>query len=251
MRILILGGTGLIGRQVSLLLEGQGHQVVAASPSRGVNSVTGEGLEAALRGADVVVDVSNSPTLEDQAAAHFFTRSAANLAAAARKATVKHLVVLSIVGADRVSGSGYFAGKVAQELAYRDSGVPYTILRATQFFELLEVITAFGVGEDGSIRVTRAAFQPVAAADVAAEVARLAEGEPAQGIVEFAGPERRSLAEFVEAFLAKRGDSRRVLVDPTVGYFGVPIEENTLVPSGAAGLGHVTLQTWSDSLVSA
>lgn len=253
MKIVIVGGTGLVGRQAADLLSKDGHQVVIASPSRGINTVTGEGLDRALVGAEVVVDVSNSATIDDQAAIEFFTRSAANLSAASTKAGVKHLVVLSIVGTDRVSNIGYFLAKVAQERAYQESGVPYSILRATQFFEFLETIAAFGTREDGSVRVGTDAFQPVASSDVAAEIARLAVSAPVQGIVELAGPERRSMAEFVASFLEERGDPRQVVADPTAGYFGLNIEETTLVPLGAARLGRIGLHAWirSQALVSA
>lgn len=253
MKIVIVGGTGLVGRQAVGLLNKDGHQVVIASPSRGVDTVTGEGLAQALTGAEVVIDVSNSPTLEDQAAIDFFTRSATNLVAASTEAGVKHLVALSIVGTDRVTGSGYFEGKMTQELTYRESGVPYSILRATQFFEFLEAIAGFGTQEDGSVRVGTDAFQPVASADVAAEIARLAVNTPVQGIVELAGPERRSMAEFVATFLEERGDTRQVVADPTAGYFGLNIEETTLVPLGAARLGRIGLHAWirSQALVSA
>lgn len=250
MKIVIVGGTGQIGRQAAAQLEKEGHQVVIASPSRGVNAVTGEGLEQALQGAEVVVDVSNSPTLEDQAALDFFTRSSANLVTASVKAGVKHLVVLSIVGADRVQGSGYFEGKIAQERALQKSGLPYTILRATQFYELLDTIVAFAT-QNGAVRVTTAEFQPVAASEVAAEVARLAATTPAHGIVELAGPQRRGMAEFVASYLAERGDARQVLADPDAGYFGVPIAPTTLVPVGAARLGRTTLGAWARPLVTA
>lgn len=251
MKIVIVGGTGQIGRQVARQLEGEGHEVVIASPSRGVNTVTGDGLAQALVGAEVVVDVSNSPTQEDQAAREFFTRSAQNIASEATRAGVKHLIALSIVGADRVEGSGYFEGKVSQERIYRDSGVPYTILRATQFFELIEAIAGFGTRDDGSVLVSTAAFQPVSASDAAAEVARLALSAPVQATVELAGPERRGMAEFVAAFLAQRGDARQVLADPAAGYFGIPVEETTLVPLGATRLGRTTFGAWARPLVSA
>lgn len=251
MKIVIVGGTGRVGRQVANQLECEGHEVVIASPRRGVNTVTGEGLAQALVGSEVVVDVSNSPTQEDQAAREFFTRSAQNIASGAARAGVKHLIALSIVGADRIEGSGYFEGKVAQELIYRDSGVPYTILRATQFFELIEAIAEFGTRQDGSVRVPTVAFQPLAASDAATEVARLALSAPVQATVELAGPERRGMAEFLAVFLAQRGDACQVLADPAAGYFGIPIEETTLVPLGAARLGRTTLGAWARPLVNA
>lgn len=250
MKIVIVGGTGQIGRQAAAQLQAEGHQIVIASPSRGVNTLTGEGLEKALDGADVVVDVSNSPSFEDQAALDFFTRSAGNLVAASVKAGVKHLIALSVVGADQVRNSGYLEGKVAQERAFQGSGIPYTILRATQFFELIDTIAAFGTHE-GVVRVTTAAFQPVAASDVAAEVGRLATAEPANGIVEIAGPERRGMAEFVAAYLVERGDTRQVLADPAAGYVGASVDETTLVPQGAARLGRTSFRAWVRPLVTA
>ncbi len=246
MKIVIVGGTGQIGRPVASQLEALGHEVVIASPSRGVNTVTGEGLERSLVGADVVVDVSNSPSLEDQAAAEFFTRSAQNIAGSAVKAGVKHLIALSIVGTERISGSGYFVGKAAQERAFQESGIPYSILRATQFHEFVEVIAGYST-QGGIVHMPTTAFQPVAVADVVAEVLRLTLGAPGQGVLEIAGPERRPMSEFVALFLAERGDSRQVLADPALGYLGIAVDATSLVPIGPARLGRIPFHTWQRS----
>lgn len=247
MKISVIGGTGLIGRQVVEILAASGHQALAASPSRGVNTVTGEGLEKALTGASVVVDVSNSPSFEDGPVMEFFRTSTTNILNAARKAGVKHVVALSIVGLERVVGSGYIDAKVAQEELIKTSRIPYSLLRATQFFEFLDTIAgASTVGDE--VRLSTRQFQPVAAADVAAEIARLARNGPLDSTIDLAGPERAPMANLVAAYLELRGDARRVIADPEATYFGARLQELSLVPTGPSLLGRISLRRWSRPL---
>ena len=243
MKIVVIGGTGLIGSQVVRNLQELGHEAVAASPSSGVDTVTGAGLAAALAGAQVVVDLANSPSFEDAAVLEFFRTAGRNLLAAEVDAGVGHHVALTIVGADRVPDSGYMRAKVRQEAIITGSGIPYTIVRATQFFEFLGGIA--GPRADGdTVRLPTAPMQPLAADDVAAALAEVAVAAPANGIVEVAGPESRPIAEFVGRFLAASGDTRTVVADPQARYFGAVLEERSLVPDNASHLGGIRFEEW-------
>lgn len=242
-KIVVIGGTGLVGSQVVNRLRGQGHEVVAASPSRGINTLTGEGLAGALRDARVVVDVSNSPSFEDRAVMDFFQTSTTRLVAACREAGVKHLVALSVVGTDRLQAAGYFRAKLVQENLIRESGLPHTIVRATQFFEFLGSIAhASTVGDE--VRIAPALLQPIAAADVSEAVAEAALATPLIGIADIAGPEARPMPEWIGRFLRAKGDPRTVIADAAAGYFGTPVDDQSLVPLGAAKLGGTTLEKW-------
>jgi uncharacterized protein YbjT (DUF2867 family) len=242
MRIVVIGGTGLIGSKTVAILRRGGHDVLAASPNSGVNTITGEGLEEALAGAEVVIDVANSPSFEDEAVMEFFQTSGRNLLAADTAAAVALHGALSIVGADR-SDSGYFRAKVAQEKLIEASGVPYTIIRSTQFMEFIGAIA--DAGAVGSVvRISSGLFQPIAADDVAAKVAELALEPPRNGIIEIAGPERAPFNEFVARYLKAVGDPREVVSDPEARYFGATLEELSLVPLGEARLGHIDLEEW-------
>jgi len=243
MKIVVIGGSGLIGKKLVTNLRQQGHEVVAASPSSGVNTLTGEGLAAALRGAQVVVDVANSPSFEDKAVLAFFETSGRNLLPAEAAAGVRHHIVLSIVGIDRTPDNGYFRAKVAQEKLIEASGIPYTIIRSTQFLEFLRGIAASSA--DGNIvRISPGLFQPIAADDVAANVADVALTAPRNGIVEIAGPERAPFNEIVARYLRVVGDPREVVRDPEAQYFGGRVEEHSLVPLGEARLGRIGLDEW-------
>jgi uncharacterized protein YbjT (DUF2867 family) len=228
MKILVVGGSGLIGSQVVNQLTELGHQAVAASPSSGVNSITGEGLAAAVAGADAVVDVTNAPSWGDDEVLEFFTTSTRNLLDAERAAGVRHHVALSIVGADRAAASGYMRGKIAQEKLIEESGNPYTIVRATQFFEFVEGI-ADSMTDGDTVRAPHGAFQPIAAADVATAVTRAAAGEPA-GLVNIAGPEKQGMDDFIRTRFAATGDARQVVTDPAAPYYGVVLDEHMIVP---------------------
>lgn len=243
MKVVVIGGTGLIGAKVAAILCAGGHEVVAASPSTGVNVLTGEGLSDAMAATEVVIDLANSPSWEDQAVLEFFTTSGRNLLAAEAAAGVRHHVALSIVGTDRMPDNGYFRGKVAQEALIEGSGIPYTIVRATQFMEFIGGIAAAGADDD-VVRLSPGLFQPIAADDVAAIVADVALGAPRNGIVEIAGPERAPLAEFAARFLTAVGDPREVVSDPEARYFGGRVEEHSLVPLGDARLGTIGLEEW-------
>ena len=243
MKILIIGGTGLIGSKTVAILRQGGHEVVAASPKSGVNTITGEGVRDAVAGAQVVIDLANSPSFEDKAVLEFFETSGRNLLAAETAAGVRHHVALSIVGTDRKPGNGYFRAKVAQEKLIEASGVPYTIIRSTQFMEFLGGIAAEGtVGN--RVRVSPGLFQPIAADDVAAIVADVALAAPRNGIVEIAGPERAPFNEIVARYLKAVGDPREVVRDPEALYFGGRVEERSLVPLGEARLGRVGFDEW-------
>jgi uncharacterized protein YbjT (DUF2867 family) len=243
MKIVIIGGTGLIGSKVVAILRQGGHEVVAASPKNGVNSITGEGLKEAVAGAQVVVDLANSPSFEDQAVLKFFETSGRNLLAAETAAGVKHHVALSIVGTDRTPDNGYFRAKVAQEKLIKDSGIPYTIIRATQFMEFLGAIAASGA-DGNTVRISPGLFQPIAADDVAVFVAEVALAAPRNGIIEIAGPEQAPFDEIVARYLKAVGDPRKVVRDPEARYFGGRVEERSLVPLGEARLGHIGLDEW-------
>jgi uncharacterized protein YbjT (DUF2867 family) len=228
MRITVIGASGLIGTKVVDLLTAEGHEVVAASRSSGVDVLTGDGLAQALSGADALVDVTNSPSFDDDPVMEFFTTSTTNLVAAAKAAGVGHYVALSIVGVDGLPDSGYMRAKVVQETIITESGVPYTILRATQFAEFTDAITDSMTAGD-EVRVPDALIQPVAANDVARNVARAAAAEPLGGIVNIGGPDKISFERMASDVLARRGDDKTVVVDPEVGYFGTLLAERSLV----------------------
>lgn len=246
MKIVVIGGSGLIGSKVVSRLRAAAHEVVAASPSTGVNALTGEGLSEALAGAQVVVDLTNSPSFEPQAVLDFFRTSGRNLAAAERAAGVGHHVALSIVGTERTPDNGYFRAKVAQEETIKGTGVPYTIVRATQFMEFLGAIADASLS-DGVVRLPTGQFQPIAAEDVAAFVAEAALAAPRNGTFDVAGPERASFDAFVGRYLAATGDRRPVVADPAARYFGWTVEELSLVPLGEARLGRIGFDEWFQS----
>lgn len=243
MKIVVIGGTGLIGSKTIPILGQAGHDAVAASPKSGVNTITGEGLKEALAGAEVVVDLSNSPSFEDKAVLQFFEISGRNLLAAEAAAGVRHHVALSIVGIERTPENGYFRAKVAQEKLIVASGVPYTIIRATQFLEFLGGIASSSM-DGNKVRLSPGLFQPIAADDVAAIVAETALAPPRRGIVEIAGPERAPFNEIVARYLKAKGDPREVVRDPDALYFGGRVEEHSLVPLGQARLGRIGLGEW-------
>ncbi|NOU74605.1 NAD(P)H-binding protein [Paenibacillus sp. LMG 31458] len=230
MKIVVIGGSGLIGKGLVQNLNNLGHEAVAASPSLGVNSVTGEGLAAALAGAQVVVDVTNSPSFEEQAVLTFFDTSTKNLLAEAANAGMQHYIALSIVGTDRSPGNAYFNAKVSQEKLIQASTIPYTIVRATQFFEFAGTI-AYTATEGQTVRLPSAAMQPIAAADVSAALAEYALAEPVNGIVDLAGPEKIGMDEFVRQSLKAVGDNREVVTDNEAGYFGGQVNDSALVPA--------------------
>src|SRR2546423_4383455 len=243
MKIVVIGGSGLIGAKLVNRLRQLGHEVVAASPASGVNTITGEGLAEALARAQVVVDVANSPSFEDKAVLEFFETSGRNLLAAEAAAGVGHHVALSIVGTDRTPDNGYFRAKVAQEKLIETSGVPYTIIRATQFMEFLGGIAAEST--DGNmVRLSPGLFQPIAADDIAPIIAEVALAPPRNGIVEIAGPERAPFNEIVARYLKAVGDPREVVSDPEARYWGGRVEEHSLVPLGDARLGRIGLDEW-------
>src|SRR3954451_7466978 len=233
MKIVIIGGTGLIGSKTTAILRQGGHEVLPAAPNTGVNTLTGEGLKEALAGAQVVIDLANSPSFEPKAVLEFFQTSGRNLLAAEAAAGVGHHVALSIVGTDRTPDNGYFRAKVAQEKVIEASGIPYTIVRATQFMEFLGTIAASSV-VGNMIRLSPGLFQPNAADDVAAIVADVALAKPRNGIVEIAGPERAPFNEIVARYLKAVGDPREVVSDPEARYWGGRVEEHSLVPLGDA-----------------
>ncbi|MEX3934854.1 SDR family oxidoreductase [Paraburkholderia phymatum] len=243
MKIVVIGGTGLIGSKTVPILRESGHEVIAASPRSGINAITGEGLEEAMRGAQVVIDLANSPSFEDKAVLEFFETSSRNLLAAESAAGVRNHVALSIVGIERSPDNGYFRAKVAQEKLIVTSGVPYTIIRSTQFFEFLGGIADSSV--DGNVvKLSSGLFQPIASDDVAASVADVALEPPRNGIVEIAGPERAPFDEFIARYLKAVGDPREVVRDPNARYFGGLVEEHSLVPLGEARLGRVGFDEW-------
>src|SRR5215218_4923497 len=243
MKIVFIGGTGLIGSKTVAILRQGGHEVVAASPQSGINSITGEGIKEAMAGAQVVVDLANSPSFEDKAVLKFFETSGHNLLAAEAAAGVQHHVALSIVGTDRTPDNGYFRAKVAQEKLIESSGIPYTIVRATQFLEFLRTI-ANSSADGNMIRLSGGLFQPIAADDVAAIVADVALAPPRNGIVEIAGPERAPFNEIVARYLKAVGDPREVVRDPEARYFGGRVAERALVPLGEARLGRIGFDEW-------
>jgi uncharacterized protein YbjT (DUF2867 family) len=243
MKIVVIGGTGLIGSKTVAILRQGGHEVVVASPNSGVNTITGEGVKEAVAGAQVVIDLANSPSFEDQAVLKFFQTAGRNLLPAESAAGVRHHVALSIVGTDRMPDNGYFRAKVAQEKLIEAAGIPYTIIRSTQFLEFLRGIA--DEGKDGNmVRLSPGLFQPIAADDVAAIVADVALAAPKNGIVEIAGPERAPFNEIVARYLKAVGDLRQVVRDPEARYWGGRVEERSLVPLGGARLGRIGLDDW-------
>jgi len=243
MKIVVIGGTGLIGSRLVTKLREHGHEAVAASPDSGVNAVTGEGLAEVLKGASVVVDVSNAPSWEDAAVLRFFETSTQNLLTYEAAAGVGHHVALSVVGTDRLSESGYFRAKIAQERLIKESSSPYSIVRATQFFEFLKGLA--DVSFDGEkVRLPHVLFQPMAADDVASAVGRIAVGQPVNGIVEIGGPEQFRVDELVRRRLATLKDPREVIADPNASYSGAKLGERTLLPGNGARLGETSFETW-------
>jgi uncharacterized protein YbjT (DUF2867 family) len=242
MKIVIIGGTGLIGSKVVRKLREQGNEAVPASPDTGVNTLTGDGLADALKGATVVVDVSNSPSFEDAAVLHFFQTSTANLLKTEAAAGVRHHVALSVVGTDRLSESGYMRAKIAQERLIEGSAVPYSIVHATQFFEFIKGI-ADAATQGDTVRVAPVLIQPMAAEDVATAVAGVAVGAPLNGILEVAGPEQFRLDAIIRRYLTARDDPRSVIADPHARYYGAELGERTLVPDNAT-IGETRFEDW-------
>ena len=243
MKIVVIGGTGLIGSKLTNKLGEQGHEAVAAAPNTGVNTVTGEGLAEVLKGASVVVDVSNAPDWEDAAVLKFFETSTRNLLTNEAVAKVGQHVALSVVGTEHMLESGYFRAKIAQENLIKGSSIPYSIVRATQFYEFFKGIADFST-DGNKVRLPHVLFQPMAADDVASGVARVAVGPPVNGIVEIGGPERFRLDEFIRQGLAARKDPREVVTDPHARYYGIEVEERTLIPEDDAKLGKIQFEDW-------
>lgn len=244
MKVVIIGGSGLVGRKLGAILKSKDHDVVSASPSTGVDSVSGAGLKEALAGANVLVDVTNSPSFEDAAVLDFFRRSTGNLIDAARDAGVTHYVALSVVGADRIQDSGYLRAKRGQEYLIEAGGVPFTILRATQFFEFLSAI-AEGSAQGEAVLLSTSKFQPVAADDVASTLADIVTSTPKNGVEELAGPETSSLAEFIQKFLVAKGDARKVITDPNATYFGAALDKDGLAPISQFIAGKTRFADWA------
>ena len=243
MKIVVIGGTGLIGSKTVAILRQGSHEVLAASPNSGVNTITGEGVKKAVAAAQVVIDLANSPSFEEKAVLEFFETSGHNLLAAESAAGVRHHVLLSIVGTDRTPDNGYFRAKVAQEKLIEASGIPYTVIRSTQFLEFLRGIAAEST-DGNKVRISPGLFQPIAADDVAANVADVALAPPRNGIVEIAGPERAPFNEIIARYLKAVGDSREVVADPEARYFGGRVEERSLVPLGEVRLGRIDFDEW-------
>jgi uncharacterized protein YbjT (DUF2867 family) len=243
MKVIVIGGSGLIGKKLVDILRTKGHEVLAASPNSGVNSVTGEGLAGALAGANVVVDVTNSPSWADADVMEFFDKSTRNLLAAEKTAGVKHHVALSVVGADRMTDSGYMRAKVNQENLIKAGGIPYTIVRATQFFEFLGGIADSGT-EGDTVRMSTAPMQPMAADDVAAALADVAIASPLNAIIEVAGPEAMSIADFVGRFLTAKGDKRKVIADPKALYYGAVMGSRGIAPGDNPRIGPTRFDAW-------
>jgi uncharacterized protein YbjT (DUF2867 family) len=242
-KIVVIGGSGLIGSKVVLKLREQGHEAVPASRKTGVDTITGAGLAAAMKGADVVVDASDSPSFEEKAVMNFFRTSTTNLLAAEATAGVRHHVALSVVGRDRRTDSGYMRAKGAQANLIEESSIPYTIVQATQFFEFMKGVADSATDGD-TVRLAPVLIQPIAADDVAAELARVAVGAPVNGIVEIAGPEEFRLDELVRRYLTPIGDRRSVIADPNALYFGGKLQERTLVPGKGAIIAETRFEDW-------
>ncbi|MDT0394861.1 MULTISPECIES: SDR family oxidoreductase [Streptomyces] len=243
MKVVVIGGTGLIGSKLVEKLKAHGHEAVPAAPNTGVNTLTGEGLAEVLQGAVVVVDVSNSPSFADDAVMEFFRTSTSNLLKAESEAGVTHHVALSVVGTERLQESGYFRAKQVQEELIKESGIPYSIVHATQFFEFVKGIADLST-EGDTVRLAPVRFQPMYSDDVAAAVGRTAVGAPVNGVVEVAGPEAFRLDEFIRDALAAKNDPRTVVTDPEAPYSGAPVEETTLLPGPGAQLAETTFSDW-------
>jgi uncharacterized protein YbjT (DUF2867 family) len=243
MKIVVIGGTGLIGSKLVKKLREQGHEAVAAAPNTGVNTLTGEGLAEVLKGASVVVDVSNSPSWEDSAVLKFFETSTRNLLTYEAAAGVRHHVALSVVGTDQLSESGYFRAKIAQEKLIKESSIPYSVVHATQFFEFLKGLADISMVGD-KVHLPPVLFQPMAAEDVATAMARIAAGQPVNGIAEIGGPQQFRVDELVRRRLASLNDSREVIADPKARYDGAKVSEKTLLPGNNARLGETSFETW-------
>src|SRR5207249_3206080 len=243
MKIVVIGGSGLIGSKLVTKLREHGHEAAAASPNSGVNTLTGEGLAEVLKGASVVVDVSNSPSWEDAAVLNFFETSTRNLLTYEKTAGVGHHVALSVVGTDRLTESGYFRAKIAQEALIKASSIPYSIVHATQFFEFIKNI-ADAATDGNTVRLAPVLFQPIASDDVATAVARTAVGAPVNGVIEVGGPEQFRFDEMIRHFLASRNDPREVVADPEALYFGAVLTERTLVPGENAIRGETRFDDW-------
>jgi uncharacterized protein YbjT (DUF2867 family) len=244
MKIVVIGGSGLLGQKLVTRLHERGHEAVAASPASGVNAVTGAGLADVLVDAEVVVDVTNSPSFEDAAVLEFFETSSRNLLAAEADAGVGHHVAVSIVGADRISDSGYLRAKVAQEKLLQSAGIPYTILRATQFFEFIGTMIAQFATDGQTVRVPSALIQPILSDDVAAALVDVTLGAPVNGIIELAGPERFRFDEIILQFLSATQDTRQVVTDMDARYFGAKLDEQSLIPRGASHIGATRFEDW-------
>jgi uncharacterized protein YbjT (DUF2867 family) len=243
MKIVVIGGTGLIGSKVVSTLRQKGHEVITASPNTGVNIITGEGLSQALTGAQVVIDVANSPSFADEAVMSFFKTAGRNISAAEQAAGVRHHIALSVVGSDRLPDSGYLRAKLAQEELIKASGIPYTIVRSTQFFEFLGGI-AQSATDGQTIRLSPAHLQPVASDDVAALVSRVATTAPVNGVIELAGPERIGLDDLVRRYLAAKGDTRKVVTDIHARYFGAELNDKSLTPGANPQIGSTSFDAW-------
>jgi uncharacterized protein YbjT (DUF2867 family) len=243
MKIVVIGGTGLIGSKLVSKLKEHGHEAVAASPNTGVNTLTGQGLAEVLKGAQVIVDVSNSPSWEEQAVMDFFTKSTNNLVKYGAAAGVGHLVALSVVGTDRLTESPYFRAKIAQEKLIKESGLPYSIVHATQFFEFVKGIADFST-QGNQVHLAPVLIQPMVSDDVAKAVGRVSVGAPVNGIVEVGGPEKFRLDELIRLYLNALGDPREVVTDPNALYYGVRVSERTLVPEEDAKLGEIRFKDW-------
>jgi uncharacterized protein YbjT (DUF2867 family) len=243
MKTVIIGGSGLIGRKTASVLRASGMDVLAASPSSGVDAFSGKGLTEALKGAEVVVDVSNSPSWEATAVMQFFQTSTRNLLEAEAAASVRHHIAVSVVGAERMPGNTYMPAKIAQESAIQAGPTPYTIIRATQFYEFVGAIADSGM-VDGTVRLPAIQFQPIAADDVASAIARIAVAEPLNATIEIAGPERKSLEQFVQLLFAARRDTRPVITDPSARYFGAKVDDRSLTPGSHPQLGKICFEDW-------
>ena len=243
MKILVIGGSGLIGSKVVSKLRERGHEAIAGSPKSGVNSITGEGLAAAMKDASVVIDLSNAPSWDDAAVMNFFTTGTRNLLSEEAAAGLKHHVALSVVGSERMLESGYFRAKVAQENLIKASTIPYSIVRATQFFEFVKGIADFST-EGDTVRLPHVLFQPMAADDVASAICVVALGQPVGGTIEIAGPERSHLDDVIRKGLAANKDPRKVVADPHARYYGIEVQERTLVPDDGAKLGKTRFEDW-------
>ena len=243
MKIVVAGGTGLIGSLLVPKLTALGHEAIAASPATGVDTVTGHGLAAALEGVDVIVDVTNSPSFQDQAVMDFFTTSTSNLLLYGKNAGVRHFVALSVVGAEKLAESSYFRAKIAQEALIKEGPLPYSAVHATQFFEFMKPLADLST-QEGKVRLPPVFIQPIAADDVAQKLGRIATGEPINGIVELAGPNKIGLDSLIRHTLSAIGDTREVVADENALYFGAHVESNTLVPGLNAELGGLSFDSW-------